>query len=67
LLRPALIGAEYSASCPGLFIPEEIYHGAHWIEFWVGPTAILSVENEKENFVSDVIPTPDHALCKLNI
>jgi hypothetical protein len=51
LLNSALDGAEYSASCLCRFIPEEIYHGAHWIESWVGPRGILDVVNKKEIFV----------------
>jgi hypothetical protein len=50
-------------SCPGRFIPEDIYRGAQWVESWVGPRAIVDVGNKKENFVSDVIPTTVHILC----
>ena len=46
-LKSALDGAEYSALCLGRFVPEEVYHGAHWIESWVGSRGNLDVMNKK--------------------
>jgi hypothetical protein len=34
-LASALDGGEWSASCPGRFIPEEIILGTHWIGDWL--------------------------------
>jgi hypothetical protein len=34
-LTSALVGGEWSTSCPGRFIPGERAPGAHWIGGWV--------------------------------
>jgi hypothetical protein len=39
----ALDGGEWSASCPGHFIPRERAPGTHWIGGWVGPRAGLDM------------------------
>jgi len=36
----ALDGREWSASCPGCFMPRERVPGAHWIGGLVGPELI---------------------------
>jgi hypothetical protein len=40
-LTSALVGDEWSASCPGRFNPKERAPGTHWIEDWVDPRADL--------------------------
>jgi hypothetical protein len=40
-LTSALDGSEWSASCPGHFIPRERTPGTIWIGDWVGPRAVL--------------------------
>jgi len=36
-LTKALDGDEWSASCPGHFIPRDRAPGTDWIESWAGP------------------------------
>jgi hypothetical protein len=40
-LTSALVGGEWSASCPGRCIPGERATGTHWIGGWVDPIAGL--------------------------
>jgi hypothetical protein len=51
-LTSALDGGEWSASCPGRFIPREGAPGTHWIGGWVGPRAILDAVVKRK------IPSP---------
>jgi hypothetical protein len=37
----AVVGDEWSASCPGCFTSEEKVPGTRWIGGWVGPRASL--------------------------
>jgi hypothetical protein len=53
-LTSALVGGEWSASCPGRFTFRERAPGTHWIEGWVGPRADLG-DGEKWKF----LPPPD--------
>jgi hypothetical protein len=46
----ALAVVEWSASCPGRFIPEERTPAAHWMGGWVGPSAGLE-DVEKRKFL----------------
>jgi hypothetical protein len=40
-LTLGLVGGEWSASCPGRFIPVERAPGTHWIRGWLGPRALI--------------------------
>jgi hypothetical protein len=51
-LTSAFDGGEWSASCPGRFIPRERAPGTHWIGDWVGPRAVLDAVGKRK------IPTP---------
>jgi hypothetical protein len=42
VLTSALVGDEWSDSCPGRFTPGERTPGTHWIGGWVGPRAGLN-------------------------
>jgi hypothetical protein len=55
-LTLALDGGEWSASCPGRFIPGEIAPGTHWID-WVGPRASLDAV-EKVLLLLGIKPQP---------
>jgi hypothetical protein len=50
-LTLALIGGEWSASCPGRFTPGERAPGTNLIGGWVGPRAGLD-EVEKRKFLT---------------
>jgi hypothetical protein len=52
-LTSALVGGEWSASCPGHFSPRERVPGTHWIGGQVGPRAGLD-DVEKSKFTQDV-------------
>jgi hypothetical protein len=52
-LNSALVGSEWSSSCPGRFTLGERAPGIHWIEGWVGPgTGLDDVEKRK------ILPIP---------
>jgi hypothetical protein len=50
-LTSALVGGEWSASCPCRFTPGEKSHGTHLIGGWVGPRAGLD-DVEKRKFLT---------------
>jgi hypothetical protein len=41
-LTSALVGGEWSASCPDRFAHGERVPGTHWIGGWVDPRAVLN-------------------------
>jgi hypothetical protein len=50
-LTSALVGGEWSVSCPGRFIPGERALTTQWIGGWVGPRAGLD-DVEKRKFLT---------------
>jgi hypothetical protein len=49
-LTLALVGGEWSASCPSRFTPRETFPGTQWIRGWVGLRAGLE-DVEKRQFL----------------
>jgi hypothetical protein len=47
-LTSALVGGQWSASCPCRFMPGERIPGTHWIGVWVDPKAGLDDVEERE-------------------
>jgi hypothetical protein len=59
-LISALLGDEWSASCPGRFTPEERSSATHWVGYCLGPRTGLDYVKRGENICRYRDSNSDH-------